>query len=75
MVLERTYQIQDPPERPMSGDDYENLITTEWENLLNREPSPSEPEIQAFFEKYPWEEGVGRRGSKKGVKKGVKMIR
>ena len=53
MVLERTYQTQGSPERPMSWDDYESLITTEWENLLNREPPPAEPEIQVFFEQYP----------------------
>ena len=53
MVLDRTYQIQDPPERPISWDDYERLITKEWKKLLNREPFPNEPEIQAFFEKYP----------------------
>lgn len=53
MLLERTYEIQESPERPMSWDDYQSLITDQWESLLNREPPPTEPEVQAFFEQYP----------------------
>jgi hypothetical protein len=37
----------------MPREAYEQLVQAEWRSLLNKHPSPTEREIQAFFEKHP----------------------
>jgi hypothetical protein len=37
----------------MTWEEYERLILAEWTALLSGNPAPSEPEMQAFFERYP----------------------
>lgn len=37
----------------ISWEDYEEIIISEWNSLLNRKPDPSEDEIQRFLEQYP----------------------
>jgi hypothetical protein len=51
--LERTYQIEKSPEKPLTWAEYERVITSDWDALLNREPSPSEQEVQRFLERHP----------------------
>jgi len=51
--LERTYQIEEPPEEALAWKDYESIIATEWAGLLNSNPPPPEPAVQAFFELHP----------------------
>jgi Domain of unknown function (DUF4263) len=46
------YRIEEPPEKALCWEDYEPLITKEWDSLLNGKP-PSEAAIQAFFQKHP----------------------
>ena len=53
MSLERTYQIEEPPEEALAWKDYESIIATEWAGLLNSNPPPPEPAVQAFFELHP----------------------
>lgn len=53
MSCERTYQVVTPPARPPSWTQYERIIQMEWDALLNRQPFPSEPEVQAIFERHP----------------------
>jgi hypothetical protein len=51
--LERTYHIEEPPEKAMAWMDYERIITSEWEAILNADPPSSEPEVQTFLERHP----------------------
>ena len=53
MSWEPTYKIEQSPEEPVSWEQYEQLITAEWTALLNRNPPPSEKEVQIFLEKHP----------------------
>lgn len=53
MKLDRNYQIEEPPEKPLPWADYERIIMQEWAALLNREPAPVESEIQSFLERHP----------------------
>lgn len=53
MKLDRSYQIEEPPEKPLPWADYERIIMTEWAALLDREPAPVESEIQSFLEHHP----------------------
>jgi hypothetical protein len=48
-----TYEIEKPPEEPSSWKQYEQVVKAEWTVLLNRNPSPSEKEVQTFLEKHP----------------------
>ena len=53
MSLERTYKIEEPPEKPLTWTEYENIVTLDWDVLLNREPPPAEQDVQAFLERHP----------------------
>jgi hypothetical protein len=53
MKLIPTYQMETPPERAMEWRDFEHLILSKWEELLNRTPVPTEPDMQEFLERYP----------------------
>jgi hypothetical protein len=50
---ERTYEIEQSPEEPLSWIQYEQFVTAEWTALLNRNSPPSEKEIQTFLEMHP----------------------
>ncbi|PWR76283.1 Shedu anti-phage system protein SduA domain-containing protein [Methanospirillum stamsii] len=52
-LLSKTYNMATPPEMAMRWEEYENLIFTQWQELLNHNPKPSEIEIQSFLEQYP----------------------
>lgn len=49
----QTYQMEKPPEEPIRWEEYSCLIKSEWNDLLNRQPTPLENEIQNFLEKHP----------------------
>jgi hypothetical protein len=49
----RSYQIEASPKPPASWSEYERLILADWNYLLHRQPTPTEPEVQAFFEQHP----------------------
>jgi len=51
-MLDKTYQIEAPPEPAMKWDSYEQLIMAEWDQLLNVD-SPAEKDVQAFLERHP----------------------
>jgi hypothetical protein len=53
MSFERTYEIERPPAKPLAWTQYDRIIQTEWDALLNRKPPPSEREVQAFLERFP----------------------
>lgn len=51
--LTPTYEMQIPPEPAKDWASYEQYLNTEWNNLLNSDPAPSEKEVQTFLEKHP----------------------
>jgi len=53
MSLEKTYQIDKPPEPAMVWEEYQQLILSEWDHLLNGEHSPTEAEVHIYLEKHP----------------------
>lgn len=53
MCLKRTYQIETPPEPAMDWEIYQQMMVSGWDELLNRNPGPTEKEVQRFLEEYP----------------------
>lgn len=51
--LTPTYEIKTSPEPAMEWEQYQQLILEEWEKLLNRNPRPTEKEVQFFLERHP----------------------
>jgi len=48
-----TYELEKSPEPPMGWEEYERQILVEWNEILNRERSPNEREIQLFLNNIP----------------------
>lgn len=51
--MKPTYKMETSPEPAMNWKDYEELILAEWNELLNKIPSPTESAVQHFLEQYP----------------------
>lgn len=49
----RTYKLEQSPVPPESWSDYAARNMAKWKTLLNRDPSPSESEVQQFLEMHP----------------------
>lgn len=60
--------METPPEPAMEWITYVRLILSEWRELLNRDPTPTEEEIQHFLEQYPSmvPGGFNMRGNESG---------
>ncbi len=53
MSSEKCYEIRESPEKPLEWSAYAEIVRREWSALLNKEPAPSEAEVQAFLELHP----------------------
>lgn len=53
MTLERTYNIVKPDFPAMKWEEYENIVRSEWSDLLSAENSGDETKFQSFFERHP----------------------
>lgn len=53
MRAEPSYRIEDPPDHGLRWEEYERIVLAEWRNLLEADPGPTEPEVQAFLETHP----------------------
>src|SRR5262245_45636995 len=45
--------MESPPVPPMRWEDYEEVVSTHWNNLLTSVPSPSEQTVHRFLEQHP----------------------
>ncbi len=52
-TLEKTYKMETPPDSGMPWGEYDKLLKSEWELLLNGQPPSSEPAVQEFLEQHP----------------------
>jgi hypothetical protein len=53
MVSGRTYEIEEPPVKAVSWNDYESGVRSLWHDILNRRASPTEAEVQMFLAQHP----------------------